>query len=585
MDNVKRRIIRKEQAFSMIFAIYLFIYTSIATTTNKNSVGYISGDLHLVMYYVDQLIFVVGILFNAYFWGRLGKDEHKSMYLKVSGVLFYLGSFIIILYPSAFAFLVLAPVVHFFLGILGGAVHYFVASALLETGLVGRIIAIGASAAYLLQYFVQILADNNLLLLILIITGGLTLIPIFKNSWEWIILECLPTDETVSKKALSDKRNRLKAAIILSVAAVVLLSYCDSWLIHKMVETEFQAVSAYSWPRLFAILGYVIVGAIGDYREGRYVNITLFSAILWLIICPALLSDNDSIMLIMVIFYIVVGVYMGYMYFMFFTLSPYLGKQGILYASGGRIIEGTAGVLFSLLPWDGMKTWHIIAIGIMSVTIMAAAIVRDYVTAKESGKTMDAGEGANADVIGESPEDADTAAKDISKVEGTTATNATEIVDEAQSIPITVDVTVRDTSENVDAAAERPSDVGEDIDMDLSQQNTENFDMGLVHESEKAGEDTISEDEDSETSDDPHPDIESRKQVLARISEEYDFTSREQEVFEKLIFSEDSGQEIADALFISRRVLQRHVAAIYEKTGTKSRVGLFRIYHKASLER
>ena len=585
MDNVKRRIIRKEQAFSMIFAIYLFIYTSIATTTNKNSVGYISGDLHLVMYYVDQLIFVVGILFNAYFWGRLGKDEHKSMYLKVSGVLFYLGSFIIILYPSAFAFLVLAPVVHFFLGILGGAVHYFVASALLETGLVGRIIAIGASAAYLLQYFVQIIADNNLLLLILIITGGLTLIPIFKNSWEWIILECLPTDETVSKKALSDKRNRLKTAIILSVAAVVLLSYCDSWLIHKMVETEFQAVSAYSWPRLFAILGYVLVGAIGDYREGRFVNITLFSAILWLIICPALLSDNDSIMLIMVIFYIVVGVYMGYMYFMFFTLSPYLGKHGILYASGGRIIEGTAGVLFSLLPWNGMKTWHIIAIGIMSVTIMAAAIVRDYVTAKGSGKTMDAGEGANADVIGESPEDADTAAKDISKVEGTTATNATEIVDEAQSIPITVDVTVRDTSENVDAAAERPSDVGEDIDMDLSQQNTENFDMGLVHESEKAGEDTISEDEDSETSDDPHPDIESRKQVLARISEEYDFTSREQEVFEKLIFSEDSGQEIADALFISRRVLQRHVAAIYEKTGTKSRVGLFRIYHKASLER
>ncbi|WP_156885070.1 LuxR C-terminal-related transcriptional regulator [Oribacterium sp. NK2B42] len=52
----------------------------------------------------------------------------------------------------------------------------------------------------------------------------------------------------------------------------------------------------------------------------------------------------------------------------------------------------------------------------------------------------------------------------------------------------------------------------------------------------------------------------------------------------KLIFTEDSGQEIADALFISRRVLQRHVAAIYEKTGTKSRVGLFRIYHKVRLE-
>ncbi|MCR5007211.1 MAG: LuxR C-terminal-related transcriptional regulator [Oribacterium sp.] len=352
-----------------------------------------------------------------------------------------------------------------------------------------------------------------------------------------------------------------------------------------MVETEFQAVSAFSWPRLFAILGYVLVGAIGDYREGRYVNITLFSAILWLIICPALLSDNDSIMLIMVIFYIVVGVYMGYMYFMFFTLSPYLGKQGILYASGGRIIEGTAGVLFSLLPWDGMKTWHIIAIGIMSVTIMAAAIVRDYVTAKESGKTMDAGERANADDIGTSPEDADTAEKNISEVTDSAVSNVTEIVDEAQSIPVIVDVTVRDTSETVDAAAESPSEVGEDIDPDLSQHNTENYDTRLVYESKKTGEETISEDEEFETSDVPDSDAESRKQILAVISKKYDFTSREQEVFEKLIFTEDSGQEIADALFISRRVLQRHVAAIYEKTGTKSRVGLFRIYHKASLER
>ena len=220
---------------SMVFAIYLYIFISIATMTNKNSVGYIDGDLHIIMYYVDQLMFVAGILFNAFFWARLGKDKHKSRYLRVSAVLFYLESFIIILYPSAFAFLVLAPTVHFLLGALGGAVHYFVSSALLETGLIGRTIAIGAAVAYLLQYLVQILADSNLILLLLIITGGITLIPIFKNSWQWIILECLPTEDTVSRETLSDKRERLNTAIILSVSAVVLLSYCDSWLIRRMV--------------------------------------------------------------------------------------------------------------------------------------------------------------------------------------------------------------------------------------------------------------------------------------------------------------------------------------------------------------
>lgn len=585
MDNVKRRIIKKEQDFSMIFAIYLFIYISIATMTNKNSVGYISGDMHLVMYYVDQLIFVVGILFNAYFWGRLGKDEHKSMYLKVSGVLFYLGSFIIILYPSAFAFLVLAPTVHFLLGALGGAVHYFVSSALLETGLIGRTIAIGAAAAYLLQYLVQILADNNLLLLLLIITGGITLIPIFKNSWQWIILECLPTEETMVGKTLSDKRNQLNTAIILSVSAVVLLSYCDSWLIRRMVETDFQAVSAYTWPRLFAIPGYILVGLIGDYKEGRYVNITLFAAVLWLIICPVLLSDNVSLMLIMVVFYIAVGVYMGYMYFMFFTLSPYFGKYGILYASLGRIIEGTAGVLFSLLPWNGMKTWHIIAIGIMSVSIMAAAIAGSFISWKEAEKIREDGEMPPEEKIGAGLE-----ARYAAKQDTTEALKAV-----VQDIPEAVEVTAQETFEAVYAAGqcnlEPADDIGESLAQqreDISnpesfQQKTDDFHKNPAQQSEGSAKDTVSEDEEPEANEGQDSDAKSRKQVLARISSEYEFTSREQEVFEKLIFTEDSGQEIADALFISRRVLQRHVAAIYEKTGTKSRVGLYRLYHKASM--
>ena len=571
MDNVKRRIIRKEQAFSMIFAIYLFIYTSIATMTNKNSVGYISGDLHLVMYYVDQLIFVVGILFNAYFWGRLGKDEHKSMYLKVSGVLFYLGSFIIILYPSAFAFLVLAPVVHFFLGILSGAVHYFVASALLETRLVGRIIAIGASAAYLLQYFVQILADNNLLLLILIIAGGITMILIFKNSWQWMILDCLPTDATVERKILSEKRDQLNTAVILSVLGIVLLSYCDSWLIHKMVETEFKEISAYTWPRFFAIPGYILIEAVGDYKEGRYVNITLFASVLWLIICPVLLSDNASLMLILVIFYIAVGIYMGYMYFKFFTLSPYFGKYGVLYASGGRIIDGTAGVLFSLLPWNEMKTWHIITIGITSVTIMAAAIVRSYILSRESEKTTESekarepgksreseksresGKSKESEKGRDSDEVSGAGDKDIPGAAGVrTVKNIPEDEGTAdRGIPKTGDAENRDISKAVDA---------EDKDIPEA---TGYGSVQYVPEIENSSE--------------------SRMGVLSKISEQYGFTTREQDVFEKLIFTEDSGQEIADALFISRRVLQRHVAAIYEKTGTKSRVGLFRIYHKASM--
>ena len=55
----------------------------------------------------------------------------------------------------------------------------------------------------------------------------------------------------------------------------------------------------------------------------------------------------------------------------------------------------------------------------------------------------------------------------------------------------------------------------------------------------------------------------------------YGFTQKEKETFEKLVTTEMGTQEIADDMGISRRVLQRHITAIYEKTGTKTRAGLF----------
>lgn len=55
-------------------------------------------------------------------------------------------------------------------------------------------------------------------------------------------------------------------------------------------------------------------------------------------------------------------------------------------------------------------------------------------------------------------------------------------------------------------------------------------------------------------------------------------TPRETEVLEKLLTTEDGVQEIADSLYISRRMVQRYISSIYEKTETKTRLGLFQSY-------
>lgn len=63
------------------------------------------------------------------------------------------------------------------------------------------------------------------------------------------------------------------------------------------------------------------------------------------------------------------------------------------------------------------------------------------------------------------------------------------------------------------------------------------------------------------------------------FSEKYALTSREQDVLKILLTSDDSVQEMADQLFISRAALYRHITSLNEKTETKSRIGLLQFYY------
>ena len=70
----------------------------------------------------------------------------------------------------------------------------------------------------------------------------------------------------------------------------------------------------------------------------------------------------------------------------------------------------------------------------------------------------------------------------------------------------------------------------------------------------------------------PNPD------PFSTFSTAFSLTDREQSVFDQLVNTEKSIQEIADSLFISRRTCQRYITSIYEKVGAKSRMGLYQSY-------
>ena len=65
---------------------------------------------------------------------------------------------------------------------------------------------------------------------------------------------------------------------------------------------------------------------------------------------------------------------------------------------------------------------------------------------------------------------------------------------------------------------------------------------------------------------------------VARFGETNGFTPRECEILAELLVSDDSMQEIAGRLYLSRSTLYRHIATMSRKTGASSRAGLIKSF-------
>lgn len=72
---------------------------------------------------------------------------------------------------------------------------------------------------------------------------------------------------------------------------------------------------------------------------------------------------------------------------------------------------------------------------------------------------------------------------------------------------------------------------------------------------------------------------ESQIDKFTAFSEQYALTSREREVLQALLSSDENVQDIAHALGISRAAIYRHISNMNEKTATKARMGLIQFYY------
>lgn len=66
------------------------------------------------------------------------------------------------------------------------------------------------------------------------------------------------------------------------------------------------------------------------------------------------------------------------------------------------------------------------------------------------------------------------------------------------------------------------------------------------------------------------------KARISAYAARHSLTPRETEIFTRVVTNDDSVERIAAELFISKQVIYRHLAAVFEKTNTKTRAGLIK---------
>ena len=474
---IKHKIKKHRIIFLIVFfSIYMFEYMVTLTFIDQKNISVSNSSWQLALHYIDYVLVAAGFVFFA-LQRKIFKDEKARIRLLVIPNLVYFICVIALYFmQSVIAYSIMAMLAAFSLGVLGGMVYFCMSLALSQTPYMGRVMAIGASLAVVLQYLLQEYLDIMSGIPIVLILGfSATLWLAVNKPWAWLGVDCLPYDKE-SVESRNDIRKRL---VILSLTVVVLSvigTFYDTQMMRLNVQTNYQEFNYYSWPRLFIIVGYILIGFIGDIKKQKYVPIAALCIAMFAVFNPILFGELEDYHFNMCLYYVCLGSNIAYFNLMFWNIAQKTNCPEV-WAGMGRVISGLADVAFAALCIAYLPLNVIIVIDILMFVVLVIALA--------AGGYL---------LIGQKTENWE---------------NDAESVDEQELSP---------------------------------------------------------------------------QERLKLYAKHCSLTPRETEVLEKLLTTDDDLQGIADSMYISRRMVQRYVSSIYEKTETKTRIGLFQRYMNFTID-
>jgi DNA-binding CsgD family transcriptional regulator len=468
---IKHKIKKHRLIFLIVFfSIYMFEYMVTLTFIDQRNIGVSNSAWQLALHYMDYVLAAMGFLAFALLRKIFPHEKARIRLLVIPNLVYFISVISLYFIKAPIAYSLMAMLAAFSLGALGGMVYFCMSLALSQTPYIGKVMAIGASIAIVLQYLLQEYLDIMLGIPVMLVLGfSATLWLAVKKPWEWLGEDCLPYDkESVESK--KDIRNSLLILSLTVIALSVIGTFYDTQMMRLNIQTNYQQFNYYSWPRLFVIAGYVLIGFIGDIKKQKYVPLATLCMAMFAVFNPILFAELEDYHFNMCLYYICLGANIAYFNLMFWNIAQKTDHPE-LWAGMGRVISGLAEAILAAACIADLPLNLIIGIDILMFVVLVLSLAAGgylLLGRKTGGDEKDTG-------LSEKPE--------------------------------------------------------------LSPQ-----------------------------------------QRLELYAQHCSLTPRETEVLVKLLTTDDDLQRIADSLYISRRMVQRYVSSIYEKTETKTRLGLFQSY-------
>ncbi len=280
------------------------------------------------------------------------------------------------------------------------------------------------------------------------------------------------------------------------------------------------AIDVGEWPRLLLALSGILAGILFDLKKRRYMSLVMYCVTVLSVLCILLIGIGGSILAGLLVFYPAAGFFVVFFTTGFMEVSYYT-RVPALWAGFGRAINnigaGIVGFISTMLPYA------------MSVN-------------------------ADGNVSGD----------------GLSPMLLASIVILILFVMISIAMFIYSSQLRVNIIEER---FERKEDMDGLTVESASATTGSVFDSVSGKRGIESENVIKESGGTDAVDY------FARFAEKYRLTDREQEVLRELLESDESVQDIAGKLYISRTALYKHISSLNEKTDTRSRIGLIQFYY------